>query len=58
MFPSEPSDIPKTDYQFVETVEENEKLHSARDIQRARQGGVANIRLRMLDLTCGQSQVS
>ena len=36
MFPSKPSDIPKTDYQFVETVEENEKMHSTRDIQRAK----------------------
>ena len=36
MFPSEASDIPKTDYQFVETVEENKKMHLTRDIQRAK----------------------
>ena len=36
MFPTETSDIPQTDYQFVETAEENEKMHSARDVQRAK----------------------
>ena len=36
MFPTETNDIPQTDYQFVETAEENEKMHSARDIQRAK----------------------
>ena len=36
MFPTETNDIPQTDYQFVETVEENERMHSARDVQRAK----------------------
>ena len=36
MFPSDVNEVPKKSCQFVETAEENEKMHSARDIQRAK----------------------